>query len=233
METGLITVGDELLAGDTVNTNAAWLAEQLFERGVSMRRISTVPDEEAAIAGVIDRYRQAYDAVVVTGGLGPTHDDLTMAAVARALDRELAVDESAVAWLAGERGYERADLAAGTAEMPVGAEPLHNTVGVAPGCIVDGVYVFPGVPSEMQAMFGAVADRFDGPTQHVVVVETTEAESALVDRFEAVQAAYDIKLGSYPGETVSIRIEGEQDTVERAAGWLRERVELAAGSITE
>jgi hypothetical protein len=85
----------------------------------------------------------------------------------------------------------------------------------------------------MQAMFGAVADRFDGPTQHVVVVETTEAESALVERFEAVQAAYDIKLGSYPGETVSIRIEGEQDTVERAAGWLRERVELAAGSITE
>jgi molybdenum cofactor synthesis domain-containing protein len=225
MRVAVITVGDELLAGDTVNTNAAWLCEQLTARGVRVERVTTLPDRVADIARVVNEYHAEYDAVVVTGGLGPTHDDLTMEAVGAALGRPVEEDEAVLAWLEEHGGYARADLADGTADLPKGARPLHNTVGVAPGCVVEDVYVLPGVPSEMEAMFEAVADEFAGDVQHVVVVPAAEPESALLDRFEELRERFDVKVGSYPGEFVRVRLEGEEEEVERAAAWLRERVE--------
>jgi molybdenum cofactor synthesis domain-containing protein len=225
MEVALVTVGDELLSGDTVNTNAAWLGERLHERGVTVERSTTVPDRTADIARVVNEYLAEYGTVIVTGGLGPTHDDLTMEAVGAALGRDVEPNEAALAWLAENGGYARADLAEGTADMPVGARPLHNTVGVAPGGVVDGVYVFPGVPSEMEAMFESVADEFEGEVHHVSVVEAAEPESALVGRFEELREQFDVKVGSYPGEFVRVRLEGEEAEVERAAAWLDERVE--------
>ena len=89
MNAAVLTVGDELLAGRTTNTNATWLCTRLGDRGVSVERVTTVPDRIEDIARTVEEYRQAYDAVVVTGGLGPTHDDVTMAAVASALERDL------------------------------------------------------------------------------------------------------------------------------------------------
>jgi molybdenum cofactor synthesis domain-containing protein len=225
MEVALVTVGDELLSGDTVNTNGAWLGRRLHERGVTVERSTTVPDRVADIARVVNEYRAEYDAVIVTGGLGPTHDDLTMEAVGAALGRPVEEDEAVLAWLEEHGGYARADLADGTADLPKGARPLHNTVGVAPGCVVEDVYVLPGVPSEMEAMFEAVADEFAGDVQHVVVVPAAEPESALLDRFEELRERFDVKVGSYPGEFVRVRLEGEEEEVERAAAWLRERVE--------
>jgi molybdenum cofactor synthesis domain-containing protein len=225
MEVALVTVGDELLSGDTVNTNGAWLGRRLHERGVTVERSTTVPDRVADIARVVNEYRAEYDAVIVTGGLGPTHDDLTMEAVGAALGRPVEEDEAVLAWLEEHGGYARADLADGTADLPKGARPLHNTVGVAPGCVVEDVYVLPGVPSEMEAMFEAVADEFAGDVQHVVVVPAAEPESALLDRFEELRERFDVKVGSYPGEFVRVRLEGEEEGVERAAAWLRERVE--------
>ena len=225
MEVALVTVGDELLSGDTVNTNGAWLGRRLHERGVTVERSTTVPDRVAEIARVVNEYRAEYDAVIVTGGLGPTHDDLTMEAVGAALGRPVEEDEAVLAWLEEHGGYARADLADGTADLPRGARPLHNSVGVAPGCVVDDVYVLPGVPSEMEAMFERVADEFAGDVQHVVVVRAAEPESALLNRFEELRERYDVKVGSYPGEFVRVRLEGEESEVERAAAWLRERVE--------
>lgn len=89
MEVALITVGDELLAGDTVNTNANWLAAELSDRGVAVKRILSVPDDRAVIAECVRAYADAFDAVIVTGGLGGTPDDVTLEAVADAFDREL------------------------------------------------------------------------------------------------------------------------------------------------
>ena len=228
MEVALVTVGDELLSGDTVNTNAAWLGRRLHERGVTVERSTTVPDRVGDIARVVNEYRAEYDAVLVTGGLGPTHDDLTMEAVGAALGRPVGPNEAVLDWLEEHGGYARADLAEGTADLPEGARPLHNTVGVAPGCVVDDVYVLPGVPSEMEAMFESVADEFDGEVQHVTVVEAAEPESALVGRFADLRERFDVKVGSYPGEFVRVRLEGEEGEVERAAAWLRERVEAPA-----
>jgi molybdenum cofactor synthesis domain-containing protein len=226
MRVAIVTVGDELLAGDTVNTNAAWLGRQLAERGVDVDRVTTVPDREADIVAVVDDYRARYDAVLVTGGLGPTHDDLTMEAVATAFDVPVGESQRALEWLA-ENGYAREDLATGTADIPAGAEPLHNEAGVAPGCVIGNVYVLPGVPAEMEAMFESIAGEFVGSETHVAFVTADEPESALVERFEQLRAQFDVKVGSYPGEHVRVKIQGDEErVVQAAAAWLRDRVEV-------
>ncbi|WP_424018315.1 competence/damage-inducible protein A [Halorientalis pallida] len=226
MRVALVTVGDELLAGDTVNTNAAWLGERLTERGATVERVTVVPDRIGEIARVVNEYRAEYDAVVVTGGLGPTHDDVTMDGVAAAFGREVTRSEEALAWLESEGGYAREDLAEGTADIPAGAEMLPNREGVAPGCVLESVYVLPGVPAEMKTMFEAVADRFSGERRHVETVEADEPESALLTRVRDVRDRFDVKVGSYPGETVEIKLESTDETeVREAAAWLADRVE--------
>jgi len=226
MRVALVTVGDELLSGDTVNTNAAWLGERLSDRGVTVERTTVLPDRVAEIARVVNEYRAEYDAVLVTGGLGPTHDDVTMDGVAAAFGRELVRSEAVIEWLESEGGYAREDLTDGTADIPAGAEPLHNEAGVAPGCVLDSVYVLPGVPAEMKAMFDGIADRFEGTKRYTETVAVDEPESAMLDRLRDLREEFGVTVGSYPGETVRIKIEGtDEDVVADAAAWLRERVE--------
>ncbi|WP_049997269.1 competence/damage-inducible protein A [Halococcus sediminicola] len=227
MRVALLSVGDELLAGDTVNTNATWLGTRLTERGADVERAVVVPDRIDEIAATISTLHDRYDAVLVTGGLGPTHDDLTMDAVARAFDRDLEESDEAVEWLEAHGGYERDDLAAGTTDLPSGARVLHNEAGVAPGCVVEGVYVFPGVPDEMKAMFESVAEEFSGTVNTVEFVYADEPESALLDRIKEVRERFDVSVGSYPGEHVRLKVQSaEQEEVAAAADWLREHVTL-------
>ncbi|OLZ41579.1 damage-inducible protein CinA [Natrinema saccharevitans] len=225
MNVAVVTVGDELLAGRTTDTNATWLCSELDDRGVTVGRVTTVPDRVADIARVVNEYRAEYDAVIVTGGLGPTHDDLTMDGVAAALGREVEEHDAALAWLE-EDGYTRDDLAAGTADLPAGARALHNDAGVAPGAALEGVYVLPGVPAEMKAMFESIADEFAGTQTYRETVVAAEAESALLDRIADVRERFDVSVGSYPGESVRLELTGtDEATVADAAGWLRERVD--------
>jgi molybdenum cofactor synthesis domain-containing protein len=227
MNVALVTVGDELLAGETVNTNGAWLAEQLTDRGCRVERLTTLPDRISDIAKVVNEYRAAYDAVVVTGGLGPTHDDRTMAAVAAAFGREVEHNQAAADWIDEHSKYAASDLDPGTTAIPAGAEPLHNEVGVAPGCVIGDVYVLPGVPEEMEAMFARVAGKFSGPERFVVQVDVDEPESYLVDRFAELRERFDVTVGSYPGDHVRVKLSGtDQEQVEAAASWLRERADL-------
>ncbi len=227
MDAAIVTVGDELLTGDTENTNATWLCDSLDDRGVDVERVTTVPDRVSDIARVVNEYHAEYDAVIVTGGLGPTHDDVTMDGVAAAFGREVELNDEAVEWLREEGGYAADDLATGTAELPVDARPLHNTEGVAPGAVVESCYVFPGVPAEMKAMFAGVAGEFAGEQTYVESVETPEPESALLDRLSEVQERFDVSVGSYPGETVTLKITAtEPAEARRAAGWLAEHVEV-------
>jgi molybdenum cofactor synthesis domain-containing protein len=227
MRVAVVTVGDEILAGEIADTNSRWLCARLAERGVDVERIVTVPDRVADIARVVNEYRAEYDAVVVTGGLGPTHDDLTMEGVAAAVGREVTEHEGALAWLTAAGGYSADDLAEGTADLPAGARFLENDVGVAPGAVVESVYVLPGVPDEMKGMFERVAPEFSGERTHVETVVADEPESALIDRLTELQDRFDATVGSYPGETVRLRVRS-RDTEEaaRAAAWLRERVDL-------
>ena len=228
MNAAVVTVGDELLVGDTENTNATWLCGRLADRGVPVRRVTVVPDEVAEIARVVNEYHAEYDAVVVTGGLGPTHDDVTMEAVAAAFGREVVANDEAAAWLA-DQGYSADELVTGTTHVPAGSRPLRNEAGVAPGCVVESVYVLPGVPREMQAMFETVAAEFEGTPTHTVSVDVEEPESALIERFTELQERFDVSVGSYPGERVTVKITAsESETAAAAADWLRERSKPAA-----
>ncbi|WP_058366804.1 competence/damage-inducible protein A [Haloparvum sedimenti] len=226
MQVGIVTVGDELLAGDTENTNATWLCDELDARGVRVRRVTTVPDETGEIARVVNEYHAEYDAVIVTGGLGPTHDDVTMEGVAAAFGRDVREHPEAEAWLAERDGYSADDLDPRTTHLPADARLLPNETGVAPGAVVESAYVLPGVPSEMKAMFRGVADEFTGERTYAETVETPEPESALLDRIGDLRAEFDVSVGSYPGETVRIKITAtDPETAESAAAWLRDRVE--------
>lgn len=226
MDVALVTVGDEILSGETVNTNAAWLGRRLHESGVSVERMTAVPDRVADIARVVNEYQAEYDAVIVTGGLGPTPDDVTMEGVAAAFGTTLSRDEEVSRWLETEKGYSNDDLAPETTHIPERATMLRNPNGVAPGCVIDNTYVFPGVPDEMKGMFEAVADQFSGEFTHVETVTTPEPESHLLDRIIEAQEQFAVNVGSYPGENVRLRVQGtDPEAVEAAASWLRERVD--------
>lgn len=224
----IVTIGDELLRGDTVNSNAAWLGQELSERGAIIRRVTVVPDEIGAIAAVVNAARERADAVITTGGLGPTHDDRTMAAIAEARGVELVEHSGAREWVESETDYDVTDLAPGTLDLPAGASFIPNEVGLAPGAIIDDIYVLPGVPDEMEAMFGQVAEAFSGPPVHEAVVDVAGPERSIASTLEAIEAEFDVLVGSYPGETVRVRILGRDGTaVEDAAAAVRERLELA------
>lgn len=228
MNVAIVTVGDELLAGETVDTNGAWLAAQLTDRGCTVTRVTTVPDQVDVVAAVVNEHRAAYDAVVVTGGLGPTHDDRTMEAVAAAVGRELEHHPEAAAWLTSEGGYSADELDAGTTHLPAGARMLPNEAGVAPGAVIESIYVLPGVPAEMKAMFDRVAGEFSGAPTYTELIVVDEPESALLDRLEAVQQRFDVDVGSYPGEHVRVKFRGgDKEVVTTAADWFAQQVTLA------
>jgi nicotinamide-nucleotide amidase len=235
MQAALLTVGDELLAGDTENTNATWLATQLTERGVSVARILTVPDDESVIVEAVRRYSDAFDAVIVTGGLGRTPDDVTMDAVAAAFDRELAVDALALAdvertleAIAGE--YPDLDVdAAEEATLPEGSRPLINHAGLSPGCVLENVYVFPGIPSEMKRMFEDVEGEFSGDVESRFVY-TDEPEAKLLSRLDEVRERFDVRVGCYPDQEAGHNrlklTASDVEALEEAEAWLSSNVEL-------
>lgn len=225
MRVAVITVGDEILSGDITNTNAAWLGARLTERGVDVERMVALPDRVGDIARVVNESRAEYDAVVVTGGLGPTHDDVTMEGVAAAFGVPVVENEDAVEWITENKDYARADLAEGTTHLPEGARILPNEVGVAPGAVIGGVYVLPGVPEEMKAMFDHIEPEFTGTQRYTAFLYADEPESALIDRFEELRERFVVKVGSYPGETVRIKLEcGDEAELEDAVAWLRARI---------
>ena len=225
MAVAVLTVGDELLSGETENTNASWLASRLHERGATVRRIVVVPDELDEIAATLNRLRAEYDAVLVTGGLGPTHDDVTMEAVAESFGSPMTENQAVVDWLDTETEYALSDIVDGTAHLPEGAEFLPNPAGVAPGAHIENVYVLPGVPVEMREMFEIIAPSFSGPKTTTKVVTSEEPESTLVEVLRETSERFDVRVGSYPGEMVTIRIQGQDEAeVVAAAEWLEDNL---------
>ncbi|MFW6385234.1 MAG: competence/damage-inducible protein A [Halodesulfurarchaeum sp.] len=225
MDVAVVTVGDELLAGETENTNASWLARRLRGRGATVRRILVLPDELSAISDAVAELAERYDAVLITGGIGPTHDDVTMDAVAEAFDRDMREHEGVIAYFERHSSYSREDLVSGTTELPAGARMIPNDVGVAPGAVVENVFVLPGVPAEMHAMFEQVEGEFNGTPIRTAAVESTNPESALIDVLGELTERFDVTVGSYPGDTVTIKIHSTDRTeTEAAAAWLAERV---------
>ena len=199
----IVSVGNELLFGETVDSNAAWLGRTLAEWGIPVVRRFTVGDTDRDIRDAVHAALEGVDLVVVSGGLGPTPDDLTKAAVAALFGLELVVDRDVRSGL--EQRFKAAGyagippLSRGQAEVPEGSTVLRNPEGTAPGLLldVDGghVVLLPGVPAELRAIVvgdlrSALAERLGpdvgGSSVHHRIVHTTGiAETSLAERLEA------------------------------------------------
>lgn len=197
MKAHLLTIGDELLLGQTTNTNAAWLGEALSRIGVHVERSVTVGDDEDAIVSELDRAYASAQLVITTGGLGPTHDDMTKSIVADYFGTELQMNDellSRVRFYYERRGREMPAEVASLAEVPDGFEMLQNDVGTAvglwyadetPGRSPRLIAVLPGVPEEMKSIFDtAVAPRLTDRTDvqdlaHRTLLTTGVPESSL------------------------------------------------------
>ena len=195
----ILTIGNEIVSGDTENTNASWLARRLAPLGVEVRLIAALPDEIDEIARFVREHAPAVDFLLVTGGLGGTPDDLTREALAAAFgvgqeeQPEVAADLRA-------RFTRDPEYAARWARLPKGSRPLANPRGGAPGFVIENVYVFPGLPAEMEAMFDAVAADFAGGPPIASWRRTYRTrESDIVELLAEATARWpDVLVGSYP-----------------------------------
>jgi molybdenum cofactor synthesis domain-containing protein len=196
----VLTVGNEIVSGDVENTNASWLGRRLAALGIGVKLMAAVRDDVEEIAAFLraERPRAAY--VFVTGGLGGTPDDITREGVATAFG--VPCEEiPAVATTLRERfeGRGLGEYAARWACLPLGAEPLENPLGGAPGFILENVFVFPGLPREMEAMFDSVAGRFRGrPIGSWRRSYRTGAGQIVAVMEEATRRHPAVTIGSYP-----------------------------------
>ena len=198
MTATLLSIGDELLIGQVVNTNAAWLGEQLSALGIAVRRMEVVGDEAAEIRRELRRALGETDLVIITGGLGPTHDDITKRAVADELDRPLEFRDELMDEVRRKfegRGRRMSESNRQLAEVPAGFEALANPVGTAPGLWFEGevdgatrsLVILPGVPHEMRTLMQeAVLPRLTARNGDVALAQKTlltvgRGESDLAD----------------------------------------------------
>jgi nicotinamide-nucleotide amidase len=228
----ILTIGNELVSGDVPNTNASWLAKRLAPLGVETRLIAAVPDEIDAIAELIRREAALVDFFLVTGGLGGTPDDLTREAVAHTFG----VPQEELPELAADlrtRFARDPEYAARWALLPRGARPLANPLGGAPGFVVENVYVLPGLPPEMEAMFDSVADEFRsgrpiGAWRRTYRTRESVIAPALIEVGKRWPA---VLVGSYPsfgpdGPTVEVVVKSsDADELAAASGWLAGAIE--------
>ena len=198
----VLVIGDEILSGRTKDKNIGYIAEYLTNIGIDLREVRVVPDIEAEIIVAVNALRHRYDHVFTTGGIGPTHDDITADAIAKAFGATIDVDQRAVDMLL-ER-IPKPDLNEARlrmARIPAGAALIANSVSKAPGFTIGNVHVMAGVPAIMQAMLDALAPTL--PTGRKMISRSIEAglkEGDIATPFGALQARFpDVVMGSYPG----------------------------------
>jgi molybdenum cofactor synthesis domain-containing protein len=199
----VLVIGDEILSGRTKDRNIGYIAEYLANIGVELREARVVPDVEAEIVAALDALRARYTYVFTTGGIGPTHDDITADAVAKAFGVAIDEDPRIIAMMRRRYGApgELTPARRRMARVPQGAELIENPVSWAPGFRVGNVIVMAGVPSVMQAMLDAAAKGLE--TGVKLRVETIEAgaipEGRYGDALGEIAAAHGSTIiGSYP-----------------------------------
>ena len=199
----LIVIGNEILSGRTRDVNVAYLARQLTALGIVLAEVRMVRDEERAIVAALNTLRAAHDYVFTTGGIGPTHDDITCEAVARAFNLPYRINPEAKRIL--EEFYEGSGRELNEARMrmaytPEGAALIDNPVSRAPGFRVENVHVLAGIPAVMRAMFESVAPTLKGGravrSREIAVLL---GEGDVAARLGALQERYPaLEIGSYP-----------------------------------
>lgn len=240
----ILTIGDELLTGNTVDSNSAYIAQKLTEKGYWVKRKTTVGDDvediKTVVREILDRKPEI---LIISGGLGPTHDDVTMLAIAKALNLELELNENALKRI--EEFYKELykkgliddptlnEARKKMAYLPKGAELLENTVGAAPGAYIKledtKIFVLPGMPREMKAMLeNEVLPRIGEKKfiQKKLLAEITD-ESKLAPILSETLQRFNVKIHSSPkgfGKYIGVIIFGKnEETIEKAKKFMEEK----------
>ena len=240
----LLIIGNEVLSGRTKDANLSHLGTQLSEMGIRMMEARVVPDIEARIVEAVNELRARYTYVFTTGGIGPTHDDITSACIAKAFGVKLIRHPEAMAVLAAHyaaTGAEFNEARKKMAEVPEGAALVENPVSKAPGFRIGNVYVFAGIPRIMQAMFDSVRGELaTGAKIASRTVSCRIGEGTLAQGLGAIQARHPgIDIGSYPyfaggGFGVSLVLRGtDEATLDIAADEVRALIRSLGGEPVE
>ena len=197
----LIVIGDEILSGRTQDLNVSYLAVWLNDCGIQLKEVRIIPDDRDEIIATVQAMRGKYNYVFTTGGIGPTHDDITAESIAAAFDTTLYSHPDAHKLLESYYGADDfTDARQRMTMVPHGADLIENKVSIAPGFQIENVFVLAGVPSIMQAMLEALKPRLRGGNKmHSKTVVVTVAESQIAGAVAEIQLAYeDVAIGSYP-----------------------------------
>lgn len=246
MRIELVNTGTELLLGDTINTNAAWLGQRLAALGIEVARQTIVPDGRGVFDGIEEAARRS-DVVLVTGGLGPTNDDVSRECAAELLGLPLDLNDGVMRWLGdyfGKRGKPVNEASRRQAMVPRGAHVLQNRFGTAPGLHLPAglgkelgfnshIFLLPGPPRELKPMMENIVEPIlrsmmtDGASRAVLYLKCTGiGESDIVDKIQAgLEAISGLELGYCIGKgDVDVRLSGNTEQVEQGARLVRERM---------
>ena len=201
LNAGIIVIGDEILSGRTKDTNSNYIAEKLTNSGIQLEEIKVIHDNKDTIISNVLDFNKKYSYVFTTGGIGPTHDDITSESVAEAFNLKYCINKKAFKIL--EEYYPVGDFNEGRqkmAKMPKEAELILNPMTAAPGFRVNNVYVLPGVPKIMEQMFLALLKNLKkGEPKTTITINTNLYESIIASKLETIQKNnLDCSIGSYP-----------------------------------
>ena len=196
---GILVIGNEILSGKTADENSVFLARELRELGVDVRKVSVIPDDTVTIAAEVRSFSGAHDYVFTTGGVGPTHDDLTMEGIAGAFGKKIQRNSQLEVAL---RGYYPADLVEPNlrmADVPEGARLIEGPGLWFPVVAIENVFIFPGVPEILRRKFGRIREMFRDAPYHLKEIYLLADEGQIAAILHTVLARFpELLLGSYP-----------------------------------
>ena len=234
----VLVIGDEILSGRTKDQNIGYIADHCTSIGIQLREVRIVPDVLEEIVDAVNALRSKYDYVFTTGGIGPTHDDITGDSIAAAFGVGIDVDPRALALLKPHYEKSGREITPGRlrmARIPDGADLVENSISIAPGFMLGNVITMAGVPKIMQVMLDAVTPKLrTGKKMLSSTIDVPSPEGAVAEVLSAHQDLYsDVSMGSYPyrkddkPRTQLVLRSTDQDVLDRATEELREKLRIS------
>ena len=238
-KSGIIIIGNEILNGKTIEKNSNFLCRKLSDRGIEVKEIVIIPDEKEKIIEKVNSFRKKFEYVFTTGGIGPTHDDITSESISEAFKVKLELNQHAKKILKehySDESFTKARLK--MAYLPKNATLIDNPVSIAPGFCLENVYVFPGVPKILEIMFVEFVKKLEkGRKKYQVMVSTTLSEGIIGEFIGQIQKKnIDVEIGSYPyfkkkSFGVSLVLRGyNKESIDKVAKKIFDYIKLKKGN---